>query len=99
MSTSSPLNENSDGVVERQRHGNSHHTPKLDAETKAVMNADAKLSNPLRGISHDRLMTDVEIVAQERGLTHLLPDLKKGALIAQDPSCVWQYRAQKFLTS
>ncbi|KAG2115563.1 hypothetical protein BD769DRAFT_1487455 [Suillus cothurnatus] len=32
-------------------------------------------------------MADVEIFAQERGLTHLLPELKKGALVAQDPTC------------
>jgi hypothetical protein len=25
---------------------------------------------------------------QERGLTHLLPELKKGALVAQDPMCI-----------
>jgi len=56
--------------------------------TLFLSNADAKLSNPLRGIPHDRLMTDVEIFAQERGLTHLLPELKKGALVAQDPSCM-----------
>ncbi|KAG1760994.1 hypothetical protein EDD22DRAFT_898726 [Suillus occidentalis] len=32
-------------------------------------------------------MADVEIFAQERGLTHLLPELKKGALVAQDSTC------------
>ncbi|KAG1890453.1 uncharacterized protein F5891DRAFT_1198206 [Suillus fuscotomentosus] len=85
MSTSSPVNEKSD-VVERPEHvhhGKSH----MDAETRAIANADAKLSNPLRGIPHDRLMADIEIFAQERGLTHLLPELKKGALVAQDPTC------------
>jgi hypothetical protein len=34
-------------------------------------------------------MADVEIFAQERGLTHLLPELKKGALVAQDPTCMF----------
>ncbi|KAJ8597087.1 hypothetical protein M405DRAFT_928356, partial [Rhizopogon salebrosus TDB-379] len=82
MSASPPLKEKSDDVVEYPRH-----PPKLDPETKAIINADAKLSNPLRGIPHDRLMADVEIFAQERGLTHILPDLQKGALVAQDPSC------------
>lgn len=48
-------------------------------------NADAKLSNPLRGIPRDRLLSEVEIFARERGLTHILPDLRKGALVAQDP--------------
>lgn len=39
----------------------------------------------MRGIPHDQLMSDVEVFAKERGLTHILPDLKKGALLAQDP--------------
>ncbi|KAG1777982.1 hypothetical protein EV702DRAFT_1099136 [Suillus placidus] len=85
MSTSPPSNEKSD-MVERPHHAH-HHTSNMDAETRAIANADAKLSNPLRGIPHDRLMADVEIFAQERGLTHLLPELKKGALVAQDSTC------------
>ncbi|KAG1810458.1 uncharacterized protein HD556DRAFT_1223472 [Suillus plorans] len=85
MSTSSPLNEKSD-PTERPEHVH-HSTSHMDAETRAIANADAKLSNPLRGIPHDRLMADIEIFAQERGLTHLLPELKKGALVAQDPTC------------
>ncbi|KAG1848819.1 hypothetical protein C8R48DRAFT_729683 [Suillus tomentosus] len=85
MSTSSPVNEKSE-VVERPEHVH-HSKSHMDAETRAIANADAKLSNPLRGIPHDRLMADIEIFAQERGLTHLLPELKKGALVAQDPTC------------
>ncbi|KAG1869417.1 hypothetical protein DFJ58DRAFT_766031 [Suillus subalutaceus] len=80
MSTSPPSNEKSDTVVEHPHH--SHHPHHL-----SVSNVNAKLSNPLRGIPHDRLMADVEIFAQERGMTHLLPELKKGALVAQDPTC------------
>lgn len=60
----------------------------MDAGTRAIANADVKLSNPLRDMPHDRLMADVEIFAQERGLTHLLLELKKGALVAQDSTCV-----------
>lgn len=54
----------------------------------SVSNANAKLSNPLSGIPYDRLMADVEIFAEERGLTHLLPELEKGALVAQDSTCM-----------
>ncbi|KAG1869386.1 hypothetical protein DFJ58DRAFT_765797 [Suillus subalutaceus] len=85
MSTSPSSNEKSP-VEERPQHA-PHHSSHMDAETRAIANADAKLSNPLRGIPHDRLMMDVEIFAQERGLTHLLPELKKGALVAQDSTC------------
>ncbi|KIK16588.1 hypothetical protein PISMIDRAFT_113068 [Pisolithus microcarpus 441] len=47
-------------------------------------NDDAKLANPLRGIPFETLMNDVEVFARERGLSHVLPELKKGALVAQD---------------
>ena len=53
--------------------------------TPPYSNADAKLANPLRGIPRDQLMTDVEVFTKERGLTYILSDLQKGALIAQDP--------------
>jgi sugar porter (SP) family MFS transporter len=86
MSTSLPLNEKST-VEERPHHAHHHTSSHMDAETRAIANADAKLSNPLHGIPHDRLMADVEVFAQERGLTHLLPELKKGALVAQDSTC------------
>ncbi|KAL4071537.1 hypothetical protein V8B97DRAFT_1870780 [Scleroderma yunnanense] len=61
-----------------------HHHPKMDNESKAISNVNTRLANPLRDIPHDRLMADVEVFAQERGLTHIVSDLKKGALIAQD---------------
>ncbi|KAG1873181.1 hypothetical protein F4604DRAFT_1681228 [Suillus subluteus] len=85
MSTSPPSNEKS--AVEERPHHAHHHSSHMDAETRAIANANAKLSNPLRGIPHDRLMADVEIFAQEKGLTHLLPELQKGALVAQDSTC------------
>ncbi|KAG1762317.1 hypothetical protein EV702DRAFT_984048, partial [Suillus placidus] len=72
----------SDAMVEHPHHAH-HHKSNMDAGTRAIVNANAKLSNPLHGIPHDCLMTDVEIFAQERGLTHLLSELKKGVLVAQ----------------
>ncbi|KAH0833837.1 MFS sugar transporter [Lanmaoa asiatica] len=66
-------------------HEHEHHHAKFDAQTRIIANTDAKLSNPLRGVPHDQLMSDVEVFAKERGLTHILPDLKKGALLAQNP--------------
>ncbi|KIJ61769.1 hypothetical protein HYDPIDRAFT_95845 [Hydnomerulius pinastri MD-312] len=81
---SSVQEKKNDAVVAHDEHGHHHH-PKLDAKTKAIINADAKLANPLRGVPHDRLMADVEVFAKERGLTHILPDLQKGAIVAQDP--------------
>ncbi|KAI1906800.1 hypothetical protein LOZ12_000944 [Ophidiomyces ophidiicola] len=44
-----------------------------------------KLRNPLSGLSRDELFRDVEEFAEEKGLVDILDDLKKGALVAQDP--------------
>lgn len=44
-----------------------------------------KLHNPLAAFSRDELFRDVEQFAHEKGLVDILPDLRKGAVIAQDP--------------
>ncbi|KAF2723919.1 putative galactose-proton symport [Polychaeton citri CBS 116435] len=49
-------------------------------------NDEAKIKNPLAGISHDVLMRDVEEFAADNDLTHISPLLKRGALVAQDPA-------------
>ncbi|KAG6329218.1 hypothetical protein ID866_9871 [Astraeus odoratus] len=66
-------------VVHGERIQDHHH-----GAHRVATNMDAKLENPLRGISQKHLMADVEVFARERGLTHILPELKKGALVAQD---------------
>jgi len=43
------------------------------------------LANPLHDIPRDQLLKDVEWFAGEKGLTEHLPDLQKGALLAQNP--------------
>ncbi|KAI6125348.1 hypothetical protein EDD16DRAFT_454480 [Pisolithus croceorrhizus] len=68
--------------MEPQPYGEHH--PRSDTNTEVIVNADAKLANPLQGIPYETLMNDVEVFAQERGLSHLLLELKKGALVAQD---------------
>jgi hypothetical protein len=39
----------------------------------------------LANVPRDLLLEDVDAFAQEKGLTDILPVLKKGALVAQDP--------------
>ncbi|CAK1366540.1 Arabinose-proton symporter [Cercospora beticola] len=56
------------------------------ASVDLTNNIDAKVSNPLAGISYDDLMKNVEDFAQEKDLSDQLDLLKKGALIAQDPA-------------
>lgn len=50
-----------------------------------VTAVSAKLKNPLAGFTREELMADVEKFANEKELQDILPMLKKGAFIAQDP--------------
>ncbi|KAJ6628160.1 hypothetical protein B0H10DRAFT_1991661 [Mycena sp. CBHHK59/15] len=64
---------------------NSRRSSHVDPSLKAVTSANAKLANPLRGIPREQLMRDVDQFAEEKGLKHLAAELRKGALVAQDP--------------
>ncbi|KAG2029289.1 hypothetical protein BDR03DRAFT_1096286 [Suillus americanus] len=68
MSTSPPSNGKSP-VEERPKHAH-RHTSHMDAEARAIANADAKLSNPLRGIPHDRLMMDKGVLVAQDSSCH-----------------------------
>ena len=46
---------------------------------------NCSIKNPLAGIPKDQLLADVENYAHANDLTDILPDLRKGALVAQDP--------------
>ncbi|THC92806.1 hypothetical protein EYZ11_007708 [Aspergillus tanneri] len=48
-------------------------------------NISAKIKNPLADLTPDEVLRDVEDFAHEHGLTYILPELQKGALIARDP--------------
>lgn len=41
--------------------------------------------NPLSGLTKEELFSDVEAFARDKNLEHILDDLKRGALVAQDP--------------
>jgi hypothetical protein len=51
----------------------------------SVVTQYPSIQNPLAGIPHDELLRDVEEFARERNMTDILPILKRGALVAQDP--------------
>jgi hypothetical protein len=48
-------------------------------------NVTGEIKNPLVGIPKAQLMADVEAYANKFDLTNILPLLKKGALVAQNP--------------
>ena len=69
-----------------------HEDKQLEQTTSAripldniLSNVNAKLSNPLAGLSHEQLMNDGAEFARTHGLGHLEDLFSKGALAAQDP--------------
>jgi len=49
-------------------------------------NLEAKIQNPLAGVPQAALLSRVDHFAETRGLKHVLPLLRKGALVAKDPT-------------
>ncbi|TIC97698.1 putative polyol transporter 2 [Colletotrichum higginsianum] len=74
-----PSGDFSASNIEKARRG-SQATVDLNA------NVDAKIRNPLLGISRAELIRDVDAFAHEKGLQEYIPVLRKGALVAQDPT-------------
>ncbi|KAJ7087537.1 hypothetical protein B0H15DRAFT_922933 [Mycena belliarum] len=58
----------------------------VDPSLKALTSANNKLANPLQGIPREQLIADVDRFAEDFGLKHLTTELRKGALVAQDPT-------------
>ncbi|CEL10457.1 Putative Sugar porter (SP) family MFS transporter [Aspergillus calidoustus] len=77
---SSSSAEKSDAEVARQWTDDIKRKPEPEAVTSTT-----KQKNPLAGLTTEELFQDVEKFAREKDLEHILPDLKKGALVAQDP--------------
>ncbi|KAK7923206.1 hypothetical protein PG985_007277 [Apiospora marii] len=64
-------------IEDSTRHG---------ADDAVNTNLEAKIKNPLKGVPYDQLMRDVDAFAEEKGLTEHVALLRKGALVAQDPT-------------
>ncbi|PFH46025.1 hypothetical protein AMATHDRAFT_156846 [Amanita thiersii Skay4041] len=48
-------------------------------------NVQARIQNPLHGIPRKKLLQQVEEFAREKDMEDILPELRKGALLAQNP--------------
>ncbi|KAI0397145.1 sugar transporter-domain-containing protein [Xylariaceae sp. FL0594] len=81
MSAGAGLTSEHVSTAEKGRHGSSSHI-----EIDINKNLDAKIKNPLAGIPRDQLLAEVEEFAQEHGVSEHVALLKKGALVAQDPT-------------
>lgn len=72
------LNKNLDAKYDSRR-------PRFCRLSGLHTNINFRVSNPLADIPYEVLMQDVEDFANDKDLTDILPYLKKGALVAQDP--------------
>ena len=57
----------------------------VDARIPGASPVD-RIQNPLSGIPRATLLANVDAFAEEKGMNDILPLLRKGALVAQDPS-------------
>ncbi|KAF8904392.1 hypothetical protein CPB84DRAFT_1845352 [Gymnopilus junonius] len=57
-----------------------------ETEADFSNNVNAKIQNPLHGIPHDKLLSQVNAFAEEKDMKDILVYLQKGALLAQNPS-------------
>ncbi len=64
-------------------HDEKHLAPHIHVDN-AISNINAKLANPLAGLSHEELMASGAEFARTHGMGHLEEVFKKGALAAQD---------------
>ncbi|KAK0195228.1 hypothetical protein F5146DRAFT_996907 [Armillaria mellea] len=53
-------------------------------KAESTQNINAKLANPLAGLSHEQLIQDAKDFASHYGLDDISLELQKGALVAQD---------------
>ncbi|KIL64192.1 hypothetical protein M378DRAFT_11588 [Amanita muscaria Koide BX008] len=62
-----------------------HESEDATAHVDLANNVQAKIQNPLYGIPKAKLLRQVETFAHEQDMDDILPLLRKGALLAQDP--------------
>ncbi|THU79353.1 hypothetical protein K435DRAFT_875558 [Dendrothele bispora CBS 962.96] len=84
----SGLNEKAEVSKREDSSSVSHNEtyPKKSTDRGSFENINAKLANPLAGISHEQLMEDAKVFAETHGMEDLALEFQKGALVAQDPT-------------
>ncbi|KAJ5731788.1 uncharacterized protein N7483_006296 [Penicillium malachiteum] len=84
-----------DKVAVDQREGIQSSSPELEDHSGAEKahieqvslqnNLSAKIKNPLADLTEEQVLRDVEEFSQKHELLDILPELRKGALVARDP--------------
>ena len=72
--SSKHLNEKGDDGLQRRQSS-------LGGRANSI--ANAKIQNPLAGMTQEELITDVESFCKEKDLMYAIDDFQKGALLAQ----------------
>ncbi|EOD43104.1 putative sugar transporter protein [Neofusicoccum parvum UCRNP2] len=76
----------SDTIVEKTAAEHVDSAEKASDEINLNSNIEAKIKNPLAGLSKEQLAYQVEEFAKEHNMTDRLDLLQRGALVAQDPA-------------
>ena len=63
-----------------------HNASNRPSSPSSSLTHKLRVSNPLADVSHTDLMNDVEVFCNERGLTNRVDLIKRGALVAQNPT-------------
>ncbi|KAH6663700.1 sugar transporter [Halenospora varia] len=80
------MSKSQDGVSHVNHYdGGDPEKSDVDGSMDLVRNTAAKIHNPLAGIPRETLIQNVEEFAAEYGMQEIVPLLRKGALVAQDP--------------
>ena len=75
-----PRSENKERISEAEQK-------RRESIANLTQNLEGEIRNPLKGIPRERLFEDVARFQREKGLPEdILPLLRKGALVAQDPA-------------
>ncbi|KAJ8106316.1 hypothetical protein ONZ43_g7108 [Nemania bipapillata] len=80
---SSPIASAPEPVSDTEKGNQAGHVTHVDIN----QNVDAKIRNPLAGIPRRQLLAEVEEFAHANGMDEYVALLRKGALVAQDPTC------------
>ncbi|KFY70035.1 hypothetical protein V499_09521 [Pseudogymnoascus sp. VKM F-103] len=86
IATSKPIQDTADGPTSEEYKRTSseegHHADHVNLNA----NLEARIQNPLAAIPRETLFRQVDAFAEEKGLTEHTELIRKGALVAQDPT-------------
>jgi hypothetical protein len=87
LSDDRPVSEDHEKIAIKQTHGVHHEHRRVSIAENLKKNLEGEIRNPLVGIPREQLLDDVSNWQKAKGLPDdILPLLKKGALVAQNPA-------------